>query len=87
MDTNETQMEVESTSSESADVTEVLQLIQKPMKNGEYWYLIDKKWFEMCKIYLNDRQQVNNPGPIDNSGMSAGMAPIAPCFECLDTYF
>lgn len=70
MDTNETQMEMESTSSEAADVSEVLQLIQKPMKKGEFWYLIDKKWFEMCKIYLNDRQPVHNPGPIDNSGLS-----------------
>ena len=54
--------------SSSSDVTEVLQLIQKPMKRGEFWYLLDKKWFELCKLYLNDRQQVHNPGPIDNSG-------------------
>ncbi|CAG2166899.1 unnamed protein product, partial [Oppiella nova] len=52
-----------------SDVSEVLQLTQKPMKRGEFWYLLDKKWWELCKVYLNDRQQVHNPGPIDNSAL------------------
>lgn len=70
MDSNDTQMDVESSSSQAADVSEVLQLIQKPMKKGEIWYLVDKKWFELCKLYLTDHQAVHNPGPIDNSGLS-----------------
>ncbi len=43
---------------------------QTHAKGREFWYLLDKKWFELCKLYINNREQVHNPGPIDNSGMS-----------------
>ncbi len=65
MDSNDVEMD-----SNTSDVSHVLQLVHKPMKRGEFWYLLDKKWFELCKLFINDKEQVHNPGPIDNSGMS-----------------
>lgn len=52
-----------------SNIDQVLQLIQRPMKKGEYWYLIDKKWFDLCKLYIQDKEPEHNPGPIDNSAL------------------
>jgi hypothetical protein len=60
MDTNDIDLD--------SNVEQVLQLIHKPMKKGEFWYLLDKKWFELCKLYLTQKDSIHNPGPIDNSG-------------------
>ncbi|KAI1287287.1 Ubiquitin carboxyl-terminal hydrolase 4 [Halotydeus destructor] len=63
-DETETQMEVDSGKS----VEEVLALIEQPMKKGEYWYLVDKKWFEQFKSYLNGEKDPSlSPGAVDNS--------------------
>ncbi|CAG2110965.1 unnamed protein product [Medioppia subpectinata] len=72
MDTNDQEMDCQT------DVSEVLQLIHKPMQKGELWYLLDKKWFELCKLYVNDRQQVHNPGPVDNSALFQSMPTTEP---------
>lgn len=50
-----------------SNVDQILVLLQRPMKKGENWYLIDKKWFELCKVFLQDKDPVHNPGPVDNS--------------------
>jgi len=39
------------------------------MIKDENWFLVDKKWFDACKHYLEEREDVNNPGPIDNSAL------------------
>lgn len=43
--------------------------MEQPMKKGEYWYLVDKKWFETFKLYVKEGESAlsANPGPIDNS--------------------
>ena len=48
-------------------VDQVLVLMEKPMKKGEYWYLVDKKWFETFKLYVKEEDKSQNPGPVDNS--------------------
>lgn len=45
----------------------VIPLLNSPMNKGDYWYLLDKKWFETFKSYIKDMDPSLNPGPIDNS--------------------
>lgn len=61
-------METNDMESESS-VEQILQLIHKPMKKEEFWYLLDKKWFELCKLFIKEKEHIHNPGPIDNSGI------------------
>ena len=70
-----TAMDVDAAGEEAAaasvPVTEslesVVQMLHSPMNKGDYWYLLDKKWFETLKSYLKDMDPSLNPGPIDNS--------------------
>ena len=62
----------EQTSQQPMDLTvedaySVLTLMQSPMVKGEYWFLLDKKWFETFKSYIESKDETYNPGPIDNS--------------------
>lgn len=51
-------------------VESVLQLVELPMKKGDYWYLVDKRWYETFKRFVKDpTDPSSNPGPIDNSGL------------------
>ena len=49
--------------------------VNREMKEGEYWYLLDAKWWEKWKQYVNyndadDKfKPGDSPGPIDNSQM------------------
>ncbi|XP_074593498.1 ubiquitin carboxyl-terminal hydrolase 15-like [Brevipalpus obovatus] len=40
--------------------------ICRPLKKDEPWYLISSRWFSALKEYLRTRDEVKNPGPIDN---------------------
>lgn len=51
-------------------VESVLQLVEMPMKKGDYWYLVDKRWYETFKGFVKDPIDPSlNPGPVDNSGL------------------
>lgn len=52
---------------EQEPVESVLRFMERPVKKGDYWYLLDKKWFETFKSFLEKREDGLNPGPIDNS--------------------
>lgn len=48
---------------------EILKLINSPLKAGSTWYLLDTKWFDMCKNYHDSGDKSVFPGPIDNSAL------------------
>lgn len=50
-----------------ADFEEVVKFINEPLEVNEYWYLLDKKWYDMCKAYHETGDETNYPGPIDNT--------------------
>lgn len=55
---------------EDKPVESVLQLVEMPMKKGDYWYLVDKRWYETFKGFVKDpTDPSSNPGPVDNSGL------------------
>lgn len=65
-----TAMDVDHSDEDDVSIDSVPQLMARPMNKGETWYLLDKKWFDTFKTYLNDKTvQVNNPGPIDNGSL------------------
>ncbi|XP_039189947.1 ubiquitin carboxyl-terminal hydrolase 4 [Crotalus tigris] len=57
--------------------TELMPLLDKVLRPGESWYLIDSRWFKQWKKYVGfeswDLYNVGEPnlfpGPIDNSGL------------------
>lgn len=51
------------------DLDEITKLVNSPLKKGESWYLLDKKWYEMCKSYHESGDKTIFPGPIDNSAL------------------
>ncbi|XP_068685473.1 ubiquitin carboxyl-terminal hydrolase 15-like [Montipora capricornis] len=60
---------------------ELTEGIQKPLRKGDAWYLVDCRWFKQWKKFLGfdtcSRDQfgvgdhLNHPGPIDNSSLLA----------------
>ncbi|KAJ7312134.1 hypothetical protein JRQ81_006477 [Phrynocephalus forsythii] len=61
------------------EVSELKPLLGMPLRPGEFWYLINSRWFKQWKKYVGfdswDRYNVGEPklfpGPIDNSGLFA----------------
>ncbi|XP_020645109.3 ubiquitin carboxyl-terminal hydrolase 4 [Pogona vitticeps] len=59
--------------------SELMPLLGTPLWPGEFWYLIDSRWFKQWKKYVGfDSWDLYNvgepnlfPGPIDNSGLFA----------------
>ncbi|XP_065576578.1 ubiquitin carboxyl-terminal hydrolase 15-like [Artemia franciscana] len=66
-------------------IADIKQQLNKPLVKGEKWYLVDRKWFDQWKKYVNldgqdesDTQEIYNPGPLDNSsilGKSGNLKP------------
>ncbi|XP_065584327.1 ubiquitin carboxyl-terminal hydrolase 15-like [Artemia franciscana] len=66
-------------------IADIKQQLNKPLVKGEKWYLVDRKWFDQWKKYVNldgqdesDTQEIYNPGPFDNSsilGKSGNLKP------------
>lgn len=45
-------------------------LMKRLLKPNEYWYILDKHWYDSFLTYLeNSKDQANHPGKIDNKGM------------------
>lgn len=58
----------EPTSSQKFDLTNVSELVKKPICLGDHWYILNKKWYDACLSYIESNQDSNlNPGKIDNS--------------------
>jgi len=58
------------------DFDEIVRLINSPLKPGDTWYLLDKKWYDMCKAYHESGDKSTFPGAIDNSAL---FQPITSC--------
>lgn len=67
--------DTEMNSVEMLDIKQISGLMQKAMKKDDSWFLLDKKWFEMCKLFLNDNDPTHNPGPVDNSALFKSSSP------------
>ncbi|XP_015782630.1 ubiquitin carboxyl-terminal hydrolase 15 [Tetranychus urticae] len=71
--TKEVEMEVDDNDKVAAlkFASEVDKMVNRELKEGEFWYVLDNKWFQTYKQYLQacDDDMVNNPGPIDNSDL------------------
>ncbi|XP_068720343.1 ubiquitin carboxyl-terminal hydrolase 15-like isoform X3 [Montipora capricornis] len=58
---------------------EITEGIKKPLRKGDTWYLVDCRWFKQWKKFVGfdtwDQfgvgDQLNHPGPIDNSSLVA----------------
>lgn len=48
---------------------EVVKLVNKPLVKGDTWYMLDKNWYDTCKVYNESGDQTQHPGPIDNSAL------------------
>ena len=45
-------------------------LMKRLLKPNEYWYILDKHWYDSFLNYLqNGCDQANHPGKIDNKGL------------------
>lgn len=51
------------------DFDEIVKLVNAPLKKGDAWYLLDKKWFDVCKAYHESGDKSIFPGAIDNSAL------------------
>lgn len=51
------------------DFEKIVKLVYAPLKSGDVWYLLDKKWYDLCKVYHETGDKSNYPGPIDNSAL------------------
>lgn len=56
------------------DFDEIVKLVNAPLKRGDAWYLLDKKWYDVCKAYHESGDKSIFPGAIDNSAL---FQPIA----------
>lgn len=54
---------------DAINLNQVLEIVKKPMIKDEYWYLVDKKWYEQCEQFICDNEPTHNPGPIDNTNL------------------
>ncbi|KAL8591401.1 hypothetical protein ACOMHN_022207 [Nucella lapillus] len=58
-----------------AQKVEIAHQLERPLKKGESWYLLDFRWFKLWKKYvgfdtwdtINAGEETYNPGPIDNT--------------------
>ncbi|RWS30757.1 hypothetical protein B4U80_07215 [Leptotrombidium deliense] len=50
-------------------VESAIQIMNKTMEKDEFWFLLDKKWIEECKKFVNGSDESATPGPIDNSAL------------------
>lgn len=53
---------------EKIDLTDVPTLMKRPLKMGDYWYIVDKTWFDKLAKFLDTNDVAYHPGQIDNSG-------------------
>uniref|UniRef100_A0A915I6V7 Ubiquitin carboxyl-terminal hydrolase n=1 Tax=Romanomermis culicivorax TaxID=13658 RepID=A0A915I6V7_ROMCU len=51
----------------SEEKKEIDKLLGKQFKNGDRWYLIERRWYEHYAKYAENPTASNFPGPIDNS--------------------
>ncbi|XP_053213920.1 ubiquitin carboxyl-terminal hydrolase 15-like [Panonychus citri] len=51
------------------NVAAVDKLVNQELVEGDFWYVLDNKWFQTYKQFLQSCIAVNNPGPIDNSDL------------------
>ncbi len=50
-----------------SDIANVLKIGDTPLYKGDCCYLVNAKWYEQFKKFINGRQVAQNPGPIDNN--------------------
>ncbi|RWS04954.1 ubiquitin carboxyl-terminal hydrolase 15-like protein [Dinothrombium tinctorium] len=48
-------------------IDKIFEMINRSLRKDDFWFLVDRKWFEALKQYVNDKDDVNNPGPINNA--------------------
>lgn len=48
-------------------LSDVPALVKMPLKLGDVWYIVDKKWFDAFLTYLEKKDEAFNPGKVDNS--------------------
>lgn len=62
-------MEVDS-NEERISFNDVPALMKKPLKMNDFWFIVDKTWFDKFNKFLETNDSTYHPGPIDNSGMT-----------------
>lgn len=67
MDIDENEAIEEPTSSQQCDLSDVAQLMKRPLRLGDYWYIVDKKWYDACSSYIESEDITYKPEKIDNS--------------------
>lgn len=55
----------------SINFAEVEKSLNAPLIKDQYWYIIDKKWYDTCCQYNKLGDENECPGPIDNSALFA----------------
>lgn len=53
---------------EKIDLADVPVLMKRPLKMGDYWYIVDKTWFDKLTKFLDTNDAAYHPGQIDNAG-------------------
>ena len=57
----------EPTSTQQYELADIVQLVKRPLRIGDYWYVIDKKWYDACLSFIEFDDSTYHPGKIDNS--------------------
>ncbi|KAJ6219785.1 hypothetical protein RDWZM_005597 [Blomia tropicalis] len=65
----ETDSADEPSSSQTITLEDIEQVMKRPLNLGEYWYVVQKAWFDECTTYIKDGMNSPKPDPIDNSSL------------------
>lgn len=57
----------EPSSTQQFDLSDVAQLVKRPLRVGDYWYIVDKSWYDNCLSFIEYGDPSNHPKKIDNS--------------------
>lgn len=59
----------EPSSSQQYELSDIAQLIKRPLRAGDFWFIIEKNWFDKCLTYIQSSDEADSPGQIENSCM------------------
>lgn len=67
--TKEMEMEVDENVFSNYSLAQLESAMNKQLRKGDSWYVVSARWFEQLKLYLETRDNIHNPGPINNKDL------------------